>query len=383
MKIAQRIIGHSPRNLKMSTFEVVFTAYITDQRIISASSYGVKDMKFLRLEQLLTSISSLRGLGAKRVKFFLEHGKDYEKFQEFTKDFVKEMFPDSDYKTHRLSDFQEWKKVADSLTEDCVLLNANHDHAFLLDNQELFQEYVDLIASKPIGTLASITHWPEYMSMKKLNQSDQAIGGLPVLTHEVKQVIGTILVRRETFQSWFKKDFTEGKKFVRPDNPFGPSIVFENQIELIPPFEFFRHLDGYGHIGIDTTYASSLKPVLRLKKNGGIERTNWAKEDTADRHNFNPTQSRFCQLTDRTDREAQIRTLIKKSWARGWVPRNSRIFLNDVELERKIIIFTQVLLDFRFINSLVVSRTKWHRRKYLYTIRLNLSKLWRSKLRKN
>jgi hypothetical protein len=75
------------------------------------------------------------------------------------------------------------------------------------------------------------------------------------------------------FKEWWQSDFTNGKKFVRPDNPFGPSVSFISAPVYIPNREFFRHLDGYGHVGIKSKSASSLAPCCVMKGSEIIHKT--------------------------------------------------------------------------------------------------------------
>ena len=65
-----------------------------------------------------------------------------------------------------------------------------------------------------------------------------------------------------------------GHKIVRPDNPFGPSVPLKNILELTPSTELFRHLDGYGHVGIPPGVAGAFRSCCTID-NMKINHTNW------------------------------------------------------------------------------------------------------------
>jgi hypothetical protein len=342
--------------------------------LISAGNYGIEESKNLRPEQLLTTIDTTSRIQAKKTHVNLSvdpnYDMDYVEFWNFIK--IKTF---QSIVNPRLERYTDWKKVSDEIKSDCVLLMANHDHAFLHDDGVLFQEFVDFISKQPIGCLGAVTHWPEYMSTSKLETTTQQIGGLPILETKANEVIGTVLVRRETFQSWFLEDFTNGSKFVRPDNPFGPSVEIRERQMFIPPFEFFRHLDGYGHIGINSNYTSNLRPTIQLIPNERLIEKPWRRDFTDGRESFNPIQHVYVDQATRFPDWNPLLVLLKKSWGLGFYPRNFINLLDEKTFSTRIYLALRLSLDFKFLTTLAKSRIAWHRKVILYKIRVKISRI--------
>lgn len=366
--------GLCHRKLKMHTLEIIYSCYVTDSRLVSAGNYGIKESSVLRPEQFLTTVETTSRIKSEKTQLHISIDQNYDlNFDEFWNFIKKKTF--QNLVGPRLESFAEWKQSSAEVTADCVLLMANHDHAFLQDDAELFQEFVDFISEQPIGCIGAITHWPEYMSTSKHFVTSKKIGGLPVLETKTNEVIGTVLIRRETFQSWFLEDFTKGTKFVRPDNPFGPSVELQNQTMYIPPFEFFRHLDGYGHIGISSNYASNLRPTIRVNAAGNITEMPWRRDLNDGPESFNPIQSERFDQGNRFPYSNPLLVLIKKSWGIGFYPKNFSTLLDPKKLTLRIYLAFWLILDLRFLTSLVASRFAWHKKKTEYRMRLMLSRI--------
>jgi hypothetical protein len=157
-----------------------------------------------------------------------------------------------------------------------VLLQSNADHVYTHSNSEPFGSYIEELRGLGSRVVGNISHWPEsiFTAMNPLNKVNVTHEGNFVI--ESTSTIGTCVVSSELFKEWWIHDFTEGKRIIRPDNVFGPSVSFPSAKMLIPKRELFRHLDGYGHIGEMEIYASHLRPCCKIS-NTNVEHTEWVR----------------------------------------------------------------------------------------------------------
>lgn len=195
----------------------------------------------------------------------------YAEYGEFFQRELEKNYSGATYLPGRLSDFASWKKAVMALTGDWTLLACNHDHAFVSKVQE-WQGFLTLLDASPYN-LAHISHWTEALGWHSLEWKSSEAVGLE-LGFQASETIGTALFRTTFLQECFAHDFTDGAKFVRPDNPFGPHMTFRQSRVVVPQTEFFRHLDGYGHVGLDASFASALRPQWRIGERG-LEQHPW------------------------------------------------------------------------------------------------------------
>jgi hypothetical protein len=144
-----------------------------------------------------------------------------------------------------------------------ILLQNNLDHFFVSSNVKGFESFCNFLAGNSNDALGVITHWQEFMGQSGW-KSERDDRDNYLLRRKTNQAIGTTLVTKRLFESWWLEDFTEGKPIIRPDNPFGPNVNFPPTFEYLPMEEFFRHSDGYGHIQLNDIYASPIRPCCTL-----------------------------------------------------------------------------------------------------------------------
>ena len=358
----------------MHSLEIIYSCLITNDRIIKAETYNVVDTDDVRVEQLLTTLKTTNVIQSIKQHLYISFSNELSQYQDVTRQLLNKIEIHGPFHS-RLERYSDWRSISDDLEADCVLLMSNHDHAFLFADDNLFKEYIEFIAQQPIGCIGSVTHWPEYLSTEKLTLTDFKIGGLPVMAKVTNETIGTVLVRRETFQSWFAVDFTGGSKFVRPDNPFGPSVILNKEKMYVPPFEFFRHLDGYEHIGITSTYSSNLAPTVYISSDREILESAWSEDLSKGQTRFNPKQLGV-PLKGNTKSERKVMaTLVKKSWGKGVYPKNFNLLLSESRISNRVLIAGMVMGDTNFVISLIKSRLHWNKKKGIYKLRLFASKL--------
>lgn len=215
--------------------------------------------------QFLTTIRSMSNLGFSQQTIGISLDGPYAEYGEFFQRETEKIYPDSVNLSGRLEDFASWNKAVMGLTGDWTLLACNHDHAFVSKVQE-WQGFLALLDASP-HNLAHISHWTEALGWHSLKWKSGEAAGLE-LGFRASETIGTALFRTTFLQECFAHDFTDGAKFVRPDNPFGPQMTFRESSVVVPQTEFFRHLDGYGHVGLDANFASALRPQWRIGAEG-------------------------------------------------------------------------------------------------------------------
>lgn len=244
---------------------LLMTCLLTDHRIQPTGYYQVEESD--KLEQVLSTLESLRSIEFSSSEIRITMDAPYEQHRELLRECVQEWHPRANVSESRLETFLDWSEAVARIPSDVdwVLLMANHDHVFVNRDAKGFHRYLESLLEEGISEIAHVSHWTEALGWRVLKFEGSRPPGLG-LCFQSESTIGTVAVRLSEFRSWFEVDFTEGSKFVRPDNPFGPSVQVRNEKQALPMEEFFRHLDGYGHVGLDATYASTLRPKVFLTK---------------------------------------------------------------------------------------------------------------------
>jgi hypothetical protein len=236
---------------------LLMTCFITDSRIQPSGYYQVDEVD--KFSQVLSTLNSLRKITFSSSEIRIALDVTYEEREAALRNAAVAWHPDADYSSTRLDDFDGWRSAVSRIPSDTdwVLIMANHDHVFVQQDSTQFLNYLELVKTEGLSSIAHISHWTEALGWRALKIDGDRPEGL-ALCFLSPETIGTVAVQLRELQTWFAEDFTLGTKFVRPDNPFGPSVMVSNTNQSLPMVEFFRHLDGYGHIGLTAKYASQL-----------------------------------------------------------------------------------------------------------------------------
>lgn len=260
---------------------MLLTTFITNQSLVGSNYYKLKEQDhYSRLDQFLSSIHSMKRIGINAADFYIDFDEENLKYRELVENHIKQSFTGADCRifSYRLENFRQWKAASENIPSQAnlILLNSNHDHAFVLQDTKRYYDFIEFLESKEQTAVGNITHWPEHISGYGVKKFLNLQSRESVFIKERGFLEGTVLIKKDFFRSWWEKDFTGGKRIVRPDNPFGPWIRFGWVKQYIPSTEFFRHMDGYGHVGIKAPQSSSLKPCCQVV-NGRIIHVDWIR----------------------------------------------------------------------------------------------------------
>ena len=235
------------------------SCFITDSRIQPTGYYRVDEVD--KFSQVLSTLNSLRKISFSSSEIRVALDVQYAEHEGILRSSAETWHPQAKFFATRLDDFEGWRSAISRIPADTdwVLIMANHDHVFVQQDSDQFLNYLELVKAEGVSSIAHISHWTEVLGWRALKRNKTRPEGLR-LWFRSKETIGTVAVRLEELMKWFSEDFTLGAKFVRPDNPFGPSVKVSNSNQSLPMVEFFRHLDGYGHVGLTALNASNLQP---------------------------------------------------------------------------------------------------------------------------
>jgi hypothetical protein len=151
------------------------------------------------------------------------------------------------------------------LDTDVILLQANDDHAVVCQNSNYLIEYMNDFYEETNLNIAALTHFPEMQTLISSQDKSSFMNHEGLQSGPIHYAIGTQLVRCSFFKSWWVKGKIKDDTYIfRPDNPFGESVIFNPTEMLIPRMELFRHMDGYGHIGMH-------RPLGPLRNLGNLD----------------------------------------------------------------------------------------------------------------
>lgn len=219
-----------------------------------------------KIDQFISTLVSMAKISTEEQWFFINYSNDFEKYSNEINKFIYANFTNPRIFPFRLEYYQDWKKCSDMILENIkyILLQGNADHVYLPHTSLNLDHLISILDSVEERAMAEISHWPEsiyYANRLTVNAID--IGNHQLIASD-DAPLGTTLLTTKLFADFWIQDFTNGSRIVRLDNPFGPSVIVKDAIRIIPPFELFRHLDGYGHTGIKLRGASFLRPSHKL-----------------------------------------------------------------------------------------------------------------------
>ncbi len=265
---------------------MLYSTYITNKSLTPNNYYNKNVNNYSKLDQFMSSLCSIRKIELDAIDFYIDFDDEYVNKRKIVEKYISSNFASSRCRifSFRLEKFEQWRHASLNIPNAAklVILMTNHDHVFVPKQNLEFLEFMKFVESREEEAIGIITHWPEFITKlgskkyKSLNTSG------PIFTIERGWIEGTSLINTNFFKSWWNKDFTGNRKIVRPDNPFGPSVNFSWTKQYIPPIEFFRHLDGYGHVGVTTKQASALKPCCKLVGNS-ILHDDWVRGFTTNK----------------------------------------------------------------------------------------------------
>ena len=328
---------------------LIYTCLLTDASLNPVGFYGKNFINTgVKVNQFLSSLHSLENLNLSNPKFYLSYDENYSAFEGLVRARIYQIFPTAKIYSGRLESRAEWLEMSKECAEQNshILLMSNHDHAYIQESPGHFLDLLTEMKNNPEIKFASITHWPEMIHLKGLQI--KASGNGEFLSFQDTSLIGTTLVRTDFMHSWWEDDFTLGKRIVRPDNPFGPSVKFPNAKAVLPVLELFRHLDGYEHVGIKTANSQSLSGCCKVW-NGTILHNEIERKFLSfslKSSNCLPLGIPYKQKID----FLQITDLISASIAYRVRWRNVRLLLNAhrINLLWKILIISLQFLRFSF-----------------------------------
>ena len=257
----------------MAKIHLIVSAFVTPEglsryrlgRIMSSSA----DFRF---ERFLTSVQSMSDFPWASVRFFIKLDKAFEPLKEELLSTLREVFPRAKIDLFRLEWPAQWRDTFDQYpSEDLILLNANDDHAMVPGSSFVLQKLAHELRIRDDVQLGLVSHFPE-VSGQLIREHQRRAGQISRALHDrgmpVRSSIGTVLAKSRFIKSWFGVGvFSESERVVRPDNPFGRSVEFDEVIALVPEIEIFRHLDGYSHAGLYRP-VPPLRNTLELGKSG-------------------------------------------------------------------------------------------------------------------
>ena len=230
-----------------------------------------------KVDQFLSTLHSIQKIKFDSAEIYFELAKEYSEFKDQIINQIKKCVPKASIYFSRLECFDDWKVAAGKIptSAQIVLLKANHDHVFLPQNVDSFYQFLSNLLSFGEQFVGEITHWPEFIgdvrsrSWEKTAKSNE-INFITTTTN----AIGTCAISPAFFKSWWVNDFTKGSRIVRPDNPFGPSVIFAPVKRVVPTMEFFRHLDGPAYPEVTAPVSAPLRACC-IADSKIIKHTDW------------------------------------------------------------------------------------------------------------
>jgi len=258
---------------------LLVSVYLTDETLPGALSYGKRVSPTQdKVNQFLSMIDSISRINFSSQVFYVKFDDIYSEHRDVVYERIKVLFPTARIAEERLDSFQFWKNTATEMPEETelILLATNHDHVFVGESVQHFNCFLRDLGDLGPRVIGGITHWSEMVGWNDLRPINSSREGAFNFFRQTTWTIGTCVVSKQLFQEWWAEDFTQGKKIIRPDNPFGPSVSFTSAPMLIPSREFFRHLDGYGHARVKSPFAGPVRACCSLKE-GEVRHQEWRR----------------------------------------------------------------------------------------------------------
>ena len=251
---------------------LIFSALITEKRFhIHPGTAGMREKN--RASVACSTLDGLRELEIESSDFYIEFDETTNWARSEVERFIENLgFPSTVHAT-RLASFEQWKIAAErlkSIPTDQLLLFTNDDHVLVNPNPMRFSEMRKLQQDAQLRfpehvVMVPLSHYPEHLGLISVAKSTKTIfdmEGTPLIPNQIPG--GPILISKEKFEDFWSVDFTNGKKFVGLENPFGPSLRLEKGLYLPPREELLRHLDSYGHVGVYQWPLHPLEPTVEI-----------------------------------------------------------------------------------------------------------------------
>jgi len=214
---------------------------------------------FDRFDIFLFSLIQNSKLPISSASFFLELDSEFRVHRNTLHQLIKNNFQNARIEDKRLEYYVDWIAAINdnsAVDSDLILLITYDDHAYIDSNEAEFQTlalntllYQTEQAAPVYGCLS---HFPECISSIPIYKSAKMLKHFREhLIVPARKPIGAVLLTPATLQRWFANDLWLNNRIVAPENYFGPSIVTNDGLGLIPRRELFRHLDGYSHVGLE------------------------------------------------------------------------------------------------------------------------------------
>ncbi len=256
---------------------LIVTVFLTDLGLMPVGFYGENvSPSQNKVNQFLTTLHTLSQFSISSSEFHVAFSGKYNEMTNLVNARIRSLFPNSEMSNNRFESFNDWEESARKVPIDAefILLFSNHDHVYLGEDPRNFDLFVNNLRIQKDCKMGLITHWPEVIGSPSIFLHKK--NGRSYLIDLKDSAIGTVLIKKDFYVDWWVKDFTFGARIVRPDNPFGPSVTFRPVPVLVPGVELFRHLDGYGHVGITAEIAAPLRTCCEVL-NGLIVHEDWSR----------------------------------------------------------------------------------------------------------
>lgn len=252
---------------------LLVSVFVTNKALSSPGNLGHSrtGSPIERLEIFLTSLRSWSNLQIKKSYFFIELDEEFIQYRDLVAAEIESGFADPIVKWERLLYFKDWFEVSSMITKnaDLIVLMANDDHAYIHTDPAPFLEFcgevLDVARKHDQRALGDLTQLPGPIRRLAHYSPFSSEEGYSRRSFEVTTIHGCCLVTPKLFAEWWVKDFTEGKRIPRPDNPFGPSVEFTPAEVLVPSVEIMRHMDGIGDGTRITRKYNVLRPTCRIE----------------------------------------------------------------------------------------------------------------------
>ena len=259
---------------------LLMSVYLSDTPLGDPGFYGKHVSPTQnKVDQFLSTIHSLKNINFNSAEIYFDIDSKYKIHLDQIFKHIRMHIPNARIYGHRLEYFSDWQQVSRNLPLDTevILLKNNHDHVFTHSEPHLFYQFINDLNFSDTEYVGEISHWPE--SIGNLREGKwkkfEPNNNFYFVTLATK-TIGTCLIRPDFFKTWWQKDFTDGARIVRPDNPFGPWVEFNSVKRVVPTCEFFRHLDGYGHAKVNSPVAAPIRACCTIFEDSIIHE-DWIK----------------------------------------------------------------------------------------------------------
>ena len=347
---------------------LMVSTYLTDKNL--GTYYGEKiSITQSKVDQFLSSIHSYSKLNFNSQSFYMSYDNNYAWATRMISNRIRELFPNSLIYQSRLENFDAWKLAASKIPKETeqILLTTNHDHIYARESSEDFEDFITNLNIFGKRFIGQVTHWPEYIGSWDISFYKMSKNMKGSFFYLDSSAVGTSIISYDLFQEWWRKDFTEGSIFIRPDNPFGPSIFFEPCPTFIPSTELFRHLDGYGHISVKSASASAVRSCCKFE-NGQIRHSDWKyggylfKKSGKDLPSL-PSRKQMNNFT-------QIANLVLLASSHNVSIRNLRRLFQEYKFNYAKYFLVLLFLDGSFLKKFAISRIRLFSRVPRYIFRM-------------